>query len=239
VILLAIESATELVGAAVVDDDGPRAAVWATGRRRHAEALAPAVGHVLEQAGVGLGDLAAVAVDIGPGLFTGLRVGVATAKGLAQGLGVGVVGVTSLEVLAAAAYEGGWPGPVASVVDARRGEVFVGWFAPGTGGPPHQSAPPTRRTPEELAAELAAAGEVLVVGDGARRYAELLEPLAGVTVGGPSLAAPPPAILGVLAAHRLASGEAATTAAEVRPIYLREPDVRINWVERTGRAAPP
>ena len=69
-----------------------------------------------------------IAVDIGPGLFTGLRVGVATAKALAQALGIGVLGVSSLDVLAAAAAEPFGPGAgarVVSVVDARRGEVFA------------------------------------------------------------------------------------------------------------------
>lgn len=234
-IVVAIESATELVGVAVADEEGPRACVWVTGRRRHAESLAPALSHVLDQSGVGLRDLAAVAVDVGPGLFTGLRVGVATAKGLAQGLGVGVVGVTSCEVLAAGAYAGGWPGPVAAVVDARRGEVFAGWYARGQDGAPLETAPPARRTPEELAADVEASGApVLVVGDGARRYADLLSPMAGATLAGPSLDGPRPEVLAALALGRLSAGEAAVPAAEVRPVYLREPDVRINWVQRAG-----
>jgi tRNA threonylcarbamoyladenosine biosynthesis protein TsaB len=239
VILLGIESATELVGVAVGGEDGPRAGVWASGRRRHAEALAPAVAHVLEQAGVDLSDLSAIAVDVGPGLFTGLRVGVATAKGLAQGLGIGVVGLTSLEVLAAAALEGGWPGPVAAVVDARRGEVFAGWYEGGGGGEVVETGLPSRRTPEAFAREVERAGSgVLAVGDGARRYAGLLEPLGGVTVAGASLASPRPEVLVALAARRLAAGAPALPAAEVRPVYLREPDVRINWVQRAGPAAP-
>ena len=211
-ILLGIESATELVGVAVGDDDGPRAAVWASGRRRHAEALAPAVEHVLDQAEVELSDLAAIAVDLGPGLFTGLRVGVATAKGLAQGLGIGVVGLTSLEVLAAAALDAGWPGEVAAVVDARRGEVFVARYGAGAprGGrrcrPARRPAAPPRPWPTELAR---AGPGVLAVGDGARRYAGLLDPLDGVTVAGPSLAGPRPEVLVALAVGRLAAGEPA------------------------------
>ncbi len=79
---------------------------------------------------------------------------------------------------------------------------------------------------------------VLAVGDGARRYAGLLEPLVGVTVAGPSLASPRPEVLVALAAGRLAAGTEARPAAEVRPVYLREPDVRINWVQRAGPVAP-
>jgi tRNA threonylcarbamoyladenosine biosynthesis protein TsaB len=235
VILLGIESATELVGVAVGDDQGLRAGVWASGRRRHGEALAPAVAHALEQAQVALGEVDVVAVDVGPGLFTGLRVGVATAKGLAQGLGVGVVGVTSLEVLARAAVDAGWPGTVAAVVDARRGEVFAARYRPAAGlpGPVAEVAPPARFRPESLAAELAACGEpVLAVGDGARRYAAHLRAVDGLVVAGPSLAGPPPGVLVTMAAERLASGAAPVPPAAVQPVYLRDADVRINWAQR-------
>jgi len=252
VIVLGIESATELVGVAVADDDGPRAAVWATGRRRHAEALAPAIAQVLEQAEVELGDIGAVAVDLGPGLFTGLRVGVATAKGLGQGLGLGVVGLTSLAVLARAAADAGVLGPLAAVVDARRGEVFcarylLGADRAGEGAPPvvREVAAPRVLAPGALADELAGWSDahldpgpgVVAVGDGARRYAPVLGVVPGLRVAGPSLGAPPPAIVAAMAREHLAAGGTATAAAEVRPIYLREADVRINWVARDP--APP
>lgn len=235
-ILLGIESATELVGVAVGDDSGPRAGVWAAGRRRHGEALAPAVVHALEQAEVALEDLTAIAVDVGPGLFTGLRVGVATAKGLAQGLGIGVVGLTSLEVLAAAAADAGWSGPVAAAVDARRGEVFAAWYRGSEGGAV-ETSPPARYAPEALAAELASTG-ALVVGDGARRYAGVLAAGGGVTVAGASLAAPRPEVLVALAARRLADGAPAVPPAEVRPVYLREADARSNWSQRAAPTEP-
>ncbi|HEX3946932.1 MAG TPA: tRNA (adenosine(37)-N6)-threonylcarbamoyltransferase complex dimerization subunit type 1 TsaB, partial [Acidimicrobiales bacterium] len=179
-IVLGIETATELVGVALADPDGPRAAVWATGRRRHAESLAPAIAHVLDQAGLTLQQVDAVAVDLGPGLFTGLRVGVATAKGLAQGMGLGLLGLASTEVLAAAAYRTGHRGPVIAVVDGRRSEVFAARYASdGDGVAFTEVSAPSRYTPEALAAELSAAiraggpeGGWLAVGDGAHRYAD-------------------------------------------------------------------
>lgn len=235
-IVLGIESATELVGVAVADDHGARAAVWATGRRRHGEALAPAVAHVLEQAEVGLGDLGAVAVDIGPGLFTGLRVGVATAKGLAQSLGIGVIGIESLDVLAHAAYDAGWAGPVLAVVDARRAEVFAARYERDDSGKVVQADPPARHTPEELAASFDARGArgTLAVGDGARRYlaGTAAVQAAGVRVAGASLASPPPGVLATLAVARLSAGATPLAPAAVVPVYLRDADVRINWVQR-------
>ncbi len=138
--LLAIETATDMVGAAILRDDGAGAERMHLGGRAHAELLAPAIEEVCAVSGCTVADVDVVAVDVGPGLFTGLRVGVATAKALAQALGIGVLGVGSLDVLAAAAAgaaagaegsPGAAPGgaapvgAIAAVVDARRGEVFV------------------------------------------------------------------------------------------------------------------
>jgi tRNA threonylcarbamoyladenosine biosynthesis protein TsaB len=137
--LLAIESATDTVGVALLRDDGGSAERVHEGGRAHAELLAPAIEEVCAVSGCQVTDIDAIAVDVGPGLFTGLRVGVATAKALGQALGLGVLGVSSLDILAAAAAgsvaaaaagsvadRGTTPiGAVASVVDARRGEVFA------------------------------------------------------------------------------------------------------------------
>lgn len=234
--LLAIETAAELVGVALADADGPRAAVWVRGSRRHAESLAPAIAHVLEQTSTSLRDVEVVAVDVGPGLFTGLRVGVATAQGIAQGLGIRVLEVTSLAVLTQAAAEGGWSGPVAAVVDARRGEVF----AAVTARPGEEPGPALRYRPDGLARLLdavaaEAGGPVLAVGNGARRYADALADVrrsGHVVLGGTALADPGPAALAAVAAGRMADGQAPVPPGEVRPVYLREPDARINWVQR-------
>lgn len=221
--LLGIETAADLAGVALADGSGVIASAEVRGTRRHAEVLAPAVSHVLEQVGVPLGTVEAVAVDVGPGLFTGLRVGIATAQGIARGLGVGVVAVTSLAVLARAAYDAGWEGPLAAVVDARRGEVFSARFA----GPTAQTAPPQRFAPGALAAELSAVPGTVLVGGGAQRYRSVF---AGLRVA--ALTHPTPAALVALAADRLAAGVRPEPPAAVRPVYLREADARINWVQR-------
>ena len=123
--VVAIETATETVGVAVRTPAGVEAAFALTGRRRHVESLTPALEHLLTQVDLVPGDLGVVAVDVGPGLFTGLRVGVAAAKALAQSLGVGVLTATSLDILTAAAAEVGHSGLILACVDARRGEVFA------------------------------------------------------------------------------------------------------------------
>ncbi len=231
--LLALESATESAGAAVVTADGRLAWAGAAGRRRHTETLAPAVAHVLDQAGLSPADLDLLALDVGPGLFTGLRVGAATALGLGLALGLGVLEVTSTEILALAAYAAGAEGDVLSVVDARRGQVFCARYGP----PPGPDAPPVElEAPAVLdPARLASAGPGSAVGDGARRHAGVLAG-AGRRVVGP--AAPPPEVLAELARRSLAGGATPVAPVAVRPRYLRPPDTRINWPVRPGVGGP-
>jgi len=252
VTLLALESATDLVGAALRRDDGAVAERTHVGGRAHGELLAPSIEEVLALSGCTLADVDALAVDVGPGLFTGLRVGVATAKALGQALGLGVVGVTSLDVLAAGAVEvagSGRAARVVAVVDARRREVFAaaydlrgvtdGPFDPAEVGDDRAEA----LSPDELVdwlGALAADGPVLVVGDGAVRYLDLLAPVDGVDVSlAARLAAPSPATLARLASARLAAGSEPVGAADLVPDYRRHADARINWEERAPRRTPP
>lgn len=128
-LILGIESASDQCGCALATEDGVIAETRLALPRRHAEALAPQMRFVCEQAGVALADIEAVAVDHGPGLYTGLRAGLATAKATAAALEIGVVPVGSLEALAYGAAAVAQPGEtVLSVLDARRGEVFWAWY---------------------------------------------------------------------------------------------------------------
>jgi tRNA threonylcarbamoyladenosine biosynthesis protein TsaB len=249
--LLAIESATDMVGVALVSDDGARAERSHQGGRAHAELLAPVIEEVCAVSGCAVGDIDRIAVDVGPGLFTGLRVGVATAKALAQALGIGVLGVGSLDVLAAAAGERAGPGPrpaVAAVVDARRGEVFAAVYrfdrAPvaASGEPPADPAGYRDDRLEPLAPEAllawllelgAEAGRVVVVGDGGIRYRSILAPHPTLDLDlADELSAPPPLALAVLAGRRLDGGSEAAAPADLVPDYRRPADARINWEQR-------
>ncbi len=226
VTLLAIETATSEVGVALGAGDVVLASATARPGRRHVETLHPLIAEVTTRAGVALGDLAAVAVDVGPGLFTGLRVGVAAAKALAFALGRPLVALSSTDVLLHAARHA--PGAVA-VVDLRRGELA--WAdAPGR--------LPERGGVEDLVAALSRrAGAALLVGDGALRYAQALSAVA--EIGGEEFAAPPVGALARLAGERFATGETVDPFA-LEPVYLRDADVRINWTtrERDLRAGP-
>ena len=266
VTLLAIESATDMVGVALIRDDGAAAERVHHGGRAHAELLAPAIKEICAVSGCAVADIDRIAVDVGPGLFTGLRVGVATAKALAQALGIGVLGVSSLDVLAAAVLDRAAPtgaevGVVASVVDARRGEVFAAVYRFGgargasrTGRAPVRSP---RADPESVRQErpqpigpevleewlvgLAAdAGRVTVVGDGATRYRHLLAVHGSLDLRwADELSAPPPLVQARLALDRLARGVPTVPASEVVPDYRRPADARINWEQRGPRPPAP
>jgi tRNA threonylcarbamoyladenosine biosynthesis protein TsaB len=230
--IVAIETATETVGVAVRTTRGVQAELTLTGRRRHVETLTPALQHLLAQLDLVPADLDVVAVDVGPGLFTGLRVGVAAAKGLAQSLGIGVIGATSLDILTAGAAASGLRGLVLACVDARRGEVFAALHEVVSAGVSPAARLGARLfAPEDLASALGGFGGVPVhaVGDGAQRYAGELEAVPGVEAVTPSLSFPPPAALLDLALGRLSGGESPVGPGAVVPLYMREADARSNY----------
>jgi tRNA threonylcarbamoyladenosine biosynthesis protein TsaB len=229
--IAALETATETVGVAVQTEAGVQAELALTGRRRHVESLTPALEHLLGQAGLRPADLHVVAVDVGPGLFTGLRVGVAAAKGLAQSLGLRVATATSLEILLAAAEEAGHRGRLLAVVDARRGEVFAAARVVGAAGGAGDALGPGLFGPDALAAALRRwrGDRVLAFGDGAQRYRDVLVAVPGVGVVSPALSYPPPATLLRMSVARLATGEKPLAPTDVVPLYMREADATSNF----------
>ncbi len=231
---LALSSSTGVISAAIgaVGSSQPRACATLPSERRHAEEISPLIERLLVESELGLADLEVLVVDRGPGRFTGLRVGLATVKALAFALDLPVVGLTSLEILAAVAERQRRPdnglaaGEVTAVVDARRNEVFQQRFdGSGSAGEPQVGK----------ASTLARSAVGLIVGDGVDRYRADYEAGAGP---GARL------ILGVEidAAIMLtaAGGRRPAPGSAVRPLYLREPDVNPNVktrprLERQGR----
>ena len=229
-LILGIDTATPAVGCAIGGHEGVLASFSAARGRRHAETLVPAIDHLRRAVGIELDELGAVAVDVGPGLFTGLRVGVATAKAMASALRVPVVGVPSLDLVAFPVRF--TPRLIASVVDARRGEVFFAFYRQVPGGLQRLSEPRVGST-QDLTAELLATGEeCLAVGDGAIRYADELRELNTVEVADAGLAYPSVASL-VQLAHARALREEFVNPWDVEPVYLRKADAEINWSVRT------
>jgi tRNA threonylcarbamoyladenosine biosynthesis protein TsaB len=186
------------------------------GRPGHARELLPAAVAVMERSGLRWEELDSVAVGIGPGMFTGLRVGIATARALGQAHGAALRPVSSLDALAAGAGEG----PVLALIDARRGEVFAAAYDAGVRlwGP--WVGPPSKllgRLPELLGP---GSPVPRAVGDGSVRWSELL-------MDGGVETAPPESPLHVVRALqicRLAGTVPATPPEAVLPHYLRDPD---------------
>jgi tRNA threonylcarbamoyladenosine biosynthesis protein TsaB len=224
-VVLAIETATGDTEVALADGLGALGEVAVRRGRRHVESLHPAIERLCADAGVTLAELSVIGVDIGPGLFTGLRVGVTTAKTLALVLGIPLVAVTSLDILQAAARPlAGRRTVVVPVVDMRRGELA--WQLGGV---------TTVGRPAQLGEELTAlGGEVLLVGEGAGAYAGAYEVPSHVQVVAGSLSAPPAGVLGRIALERVGAGETVDPLACV-PLYLREADAAINWESRPQR----
>jgi tRNA threonylcarbamoyladenosine biosynthesis protein TsaB len=229
VIVLGIETATVQVGCALGGHEGVLASFHAARGRRHAEILTPAIEFMCAQVQIELHEVGAIAVDIGPGLFTGLRVGVATAKAMAQALRIPVVGLSSLDLLA---FEVRYSRRlIVCVIDARRGEVYSAMYRQVPGGV-QRVREPAVQTAAELAAELVATGEeCLLVGDGALRYADALGTLSGVEAASFGNAYPSAAALVELAQPR-AQREQFVQPWELELLYLRQADADINWDRR-------
>lgn len=230
-LILGIETATPQVGCAIGGHEGVLASFHAARGRRHVETLAPAIEFVCHQARIDLGEISAIAVDVGPGLFTGLRVGVATAKSMAQALRIPMVGVSSLDLLAFPVRHTGRL--IVAAIDARRGELFYALYRQVPGGVQRLTAYQLG-SPADLASELLARGEeCLVIGDGALRHGEELAGVVRMDLGGPGAAYPSAASL-VELAHPRALREEFVGTWELEPLYLRKADAQINWDTRHG-----
>jgi tRNA threonylcarbamoyladenosine biosynthesis protein TsaB len=229
VLILGITTSTMQVGCAIGGHEGVLASTHSSRGRRHAESLAPSIDFLRHQARVDLSEIGCVAVDVGPGLFTGLRVGIAAGKAMAHALRIPMIGVASLDLLA---FPVRWsPRLIVTAIDARRGELFTATYRQVPGGVQRLSGPQLS-SPDDLAGDVEATGEdVLLVGDGARRYCEAFADLSNVEIGDQGLAHPSAASL-VQLAHARALREDFVKPWELEPLYLRRPDAEINWATR-------
>jgi len=209
--ILALDTCLEACSVAVLDDEAVLVARSEAMARGHQERLAPMTAEVMDQAGLAFGDLQRIAVTVGPGSFTGLRVGLAFAKGLALALDIPCIGVGLLAALAASVSEAGF---VAACVDARRGQLYLQAFSDG-----RPIMAPDALSPEIAAARLAElwpGRPGLLIGSGARFVASVLP---GVTLL--ERDAPDP-----VAIARLGQASRAPFPPP-RPLYLRAPDAKL------------
>jgi tRNA threonylcarbamoyladenosine biosynthesis protein TsaB len=188
--------------------------------RSHTASLPALVGGVLEDAGLRIEDVEAVAVSIGPGSFTGLRIGLALAKGIAFAGGLPLVGVPTLEALAHVA-DAAVGETICAALDARKREVYAALFAAEASGP-RRLTPDLALAPEELAARLAP--PCVLLGDAGAVYGEVLGTRA--TVRPFTTHHPRGDVVARLGMARLVAGEA-TNVGTLEPLYVRAPDAEL------------
>jgi tRNA threonylcarbamoyladenosine biosynthesis protein TsaB len=230
-LILGIETATEQVGVAIGGHEGIIATFEVAKGRRHAEILTSAIEFMCRQADIELREFGCIAVDVGPGLFTGMRVGLAAAKALAFALRIPMIGISSLDLLAFPCRH--TDRVIVPVIDARKSEVFWAMYRQVPGGV-QQVSPPTVGPVDDLVADLLARSqEALCVGGGAERFRnEILDGYRCEIGGG----AHPSAGALVQLAHAQALREEWVRPDEIMPVYLRAPDAQINWGTRESRA---
>jgi tRNA threonylcarbamoyladenosine biosynthesis protein TsaB len=237
--VLGLETATPLAGVAVVDASGVLGEATLRTPMRHLEWLLPAVDEMLRGLSLGPEDIEAIAVSQGPGGFTGLRIGIATASGWARARGVPLLGVSTLEALASVA---GADGLILPVLDAHRGEVAGALYRGRADGILTCLMPPLVAPPAAFAAEAVAAlsagtaGEstpIFLLGDALARHGPALTSALGTRarLGAPQLH-PRAAAVALLARPRFLRGERSDPDG-VLPVYGRRPVVR-PWQETHG-----
>ena len=226
-LVLGIDTSTPQASVVIGSEQGVVAGALVSRGASYNEFLLPAIRFCLDEAGIGFRNLGAVAVDLGPGLFAGMRVGVGTAKALAQALAIPIIGITSLDLLAYGVRYASKT--ICAVLDARRGEVFDAFYRSSPGGIQRMTDYRVEK-PGQLAIGIASRPEeVLMVGSGALLYRDAFEDLGTlVELGSMGNAFPDAKSLVELSLPRLAR-EDFDSPDHLKPVYLRRSARPIRW----------
>lgn len=227
--VLGIETCGKSTGLALAASGKVLAEAVEDSGSNHNEVLMPLLELLLKEAEVNVNELAGIGVDMGPGMFTSLRVGVSTAKGLAIAHRIPVVGLSSLWGLARTALpslEG-----VLAVIDARKQQVYAALHLDGK-----TPFPPMVATPGDLAAEvsrtLAGRASLVAAGDGIDLCSEPFAS-AGIRLEPSGIAVPSPGVIAIEAAERVAKGQI-DNIASLEPLYLRRTDAELTRELKSG-----
>jgi tRNA threonylcarbamoyladenosine biosynthesis protein TsaB len=225
--ILAIETSTMLGGVAIADEQGLIAEIRLNVKTTHSERMMTAIDYALKQSDMTLDKIDTIAVASGPGSFTGLRIGLATAKGLCYAAGKPLVLVPTLEALA-------WNFPycrypVCVMLDARKGEVYAALFL-WKGDTFVTLVPETSIRPEDLLRD--GDSPVVLAGEGAIRYRDrILSAIGERALAAPShKMVPSPANIALLGVHRARRSEYSDPAT-AEPLYVRKAEAEVKWSE--------
>lgn len=230
--LLGIETATSWYSVAVAEDDRILAELTSSNNGTRGGLLVPMLDAAFQKAGLSPAMLDVVAVSLGPGSFTGVRVALATAKGLALGIGARLMGFSTLEILAAGYSVRNVT--ICALLDAGRSDLYGAVFDSRTGNLRRVTSD-ALWTPEDAATAAAAYGDIHFIGEGAARdRRRLLDAFSGggrAEFSQEGLNAHPMAATVVAAAWRQASSPDGQESVdgEIHPIYLRRAEAEINW----------
>ncbi|WP_349917662.1 tRNA (adenosine(37)-N6)-threonylcarbamoyltransferase complex dimerization subunit type 1 TsaB [Aeromonas veronii] len=231
--ILAVDTATEACSAALLVGDKVFSR-WEEAPRDHTRKILPMVQAVLEEAGLSLDQLDAIAFGRGPGSFTGVRIGISVAQGLAFGAGVPLIGISTLAAMAQGVHRLEGADKVLSAIDARMNEVYFGRFDLQEDcmvlvGDEVVSEP--LALAGELTANGALAGNWFAVGTGFETYGEALGTLAQTQVSSQQVRFPAALDMLPLARRAWLEGEAVPVE-QATPVYLRD---KVTWKKLPGR----
>jgi tRNA threonylcarbamoyladenosine biosynthesis protein TsaB len=220
--LLAVDTSTRSCSAAVMVDGRLAVELCTVSGRTHTAHLLAMIREALVRSGTSPGALDGFAVTVGPGSFTGLRIGISTVKGLAFACGKPCIGISSLEALAAACLPGGDEGTICSLMDARKGQLYAGVFRRTAAGVALISE--ERVVSPEEACDTDEVPE-LFVGDGAVMHADLIRSRYGkqARIASAELSYPKASTVGRIAVARWMEPR----TAPLRPRYLRRSDAEL------------
>lgn len=213
--VLGVETAAERGGVALLEEDGRGYELTFDAGRVHAEALAASAASLAEVFGIDKAELAAVAVDVGPGSFTGVRIGMSFAAGVAQVLGIPTVGIRHSEAVGLPAAKE-WPGRVLVWIHDRGEHLYTAWVSRGTVG---QESPTTVKHALD---RLSGRSQVLVVGSGARKFVDELVALSPDVVAGLGYSYASPLEVARQGLSMWKEGRA-VPAGELEPCYIHPP----------------
>ena len=240
--ILSISTSQMAGGVGLVVDGDSIGEIFFSTRKTHSRRLMTHLLFLLKEAGMSWDDIDHIAVDQGPGSFTGLRIGVATAKGLCVSMGYGLVGVSSLDIMAEQALL--FSGLILPMIDARKGQVYGALYRNDGKGRIEKLHPPSALYPDQVCSVVQKAMDnadhsVLVAGDGF----SLCEKQLRTCLKDRLVLAPAhyglvrPAMVGVVAHGRLLSGVSPVPCHELLPEYCRLSEAEEKLLHNTGAAA--